>query len=43
VDVLRVRVEVGDELELEDDVGLSSGTITGDEVDDKGVAGTLGV
>jgi hypothetical protein len=27
---------------LEDGVGLSPGTITGDEVDDEGVAGTLG-
>jgi hypothetical protein len=42
VDVFRVRVEVGDELVLGDAVGLASGTIAGDEVDDKGVAGTLG-
>jgi hypothetical protein len=41
VEVFRGRVEVGDELVLEDAVGLPSGTITGEDVEAKGVAGTL--
>jgi len=42
VDIFRGRVEVGDELVLDDAIGLSSGTTTDDEVEAKGVAGTLG-
>jgi hypothetical protein len=41
VDVFRVRVEVGDELVLEDAAGLPSDTITGEDVEANGGVGTL--